>query len=181
MALWSFLFPITLRDIGSPGRFETYQLGVLVLLGAFATFVIGARTASHWYDRNYGRVEYTRRQRRVQIVIAVAGVAAFLIPFEIEIVVMNSGGVLPFNVMLGALSLWIAGYWLYLGREFWHYAVFAAAGLGVTAFSFAGVPPNTFDWHLRALFVFIGLTTVASGFIDHRILTRTLRPVASDD
>lgn len=181
VALWSFLFPITLRDIGSPSRFGMYQLGGLMLLGAFATFVIGARAASRWYDRNYGRVERTRRQRRVQIVIAVAGVAAFLVPFEVEIVVMNSGGVLSFNLMLGALSLWIAGYWLYLGRGFWHYATFAVAGLVVTAFSFAGLPPNTFDWHLRVLFVFMGLTTVAGGSIDHRILARALRPVASDE
>ena len=181
VALWSFVFPITLREIGSSGRFETYQLGVLVLVGAFAAFVIGARAASRWYDRNYGRVEHTPRQPRVQTVLAAAGVAAFLIPFETEIVVMNSGAVLPFNAMLGALSLWIIGYWMYLGREFWHYAVIAATGLAITAVSFAGFPANTFDWHLRVLFVFMGLATVAGGLIDHRILTQSLPKVVADE
>jgi hypothetical protein len=64
---------------------------------------------------------------------------AFLIPFEIETFAMNFGHALPVNLALFTLSLWIIGYWLYLGRWFWHYLVIAGIGFILGLASIAGV------------------------------------------
>lgn len=39
------------------------------------------------------------------MIVAAARTVAFLVPFEVEIVVMNSGGSLPGNLMLASMSV----------------------------------------------------------------------------
>lgn len=121
-----------------------------------------------------------------------AGVLAFLIPFEAEIFAMNrgmlvvppqldpAGHTLPANFMLLTLSLWIVAYWFYLGRRFWHYLAIGGIGFILGLASIAGIPPATFDWHVREVTLYLALATIAGGIIDHIMLTRSMpQPVMS--
>ena len=72
------------------------------------------------------------------------------------------------------MALWFVGYWLYLGRPFWHYPVVAGIGFVLGLASIAGIPPATFAWHLREATLYFSLAAIAGGVIDHRILTRSL-------
>jgi hypothetical protein len=171
---WSMLFPVRMQDVRTQAEFEVYVVGAGILAIALVTLVVGGRAVSRWYDREYGHVSHTRRQRRLMAVIAGLGLVGFLVPFEIEIVAMNAGTALPFNVMLAGLSMWIVGYWLYLGRQFPHYLVIASCGFALSVVSMAGLPPNGFVWHLREAVLFMAVASIGGGLIDHRILARAL-------
>jgi len=127
-----------------------------------------------WYRRHYGEVEGTRRQKRLGAVVGASGALAFLVPFELEVFAQNSGHTLAVNLMLFAMALWIIGYWLYLGPRFRHYLVIAGFGFVLGIAAIAGIPPATFDWHIREVTLYFGLASFAGGVIDHTILTRSL-------
>jgi len=177
-------FPLTLADLRAAGGPNPWSYALL--LAGCAVLIAGILWINGWYRRNYGAVVRTRKQNRVGAVLAGAGLLAFLIPFEAEIFAMNrgllevppqldaSGHTLPANFMLFTLSLWIIGYWLYLGRAFWHYLVIAGVGFVLGLVSIAGIPPATFDWHIREVTLYFGLASLAGGVIDHLILTRSM-------
>jgi hypothetical protein len=179
---WEMTFPITLADLRAAGGPNPWSYALLI--AGFAAMIGGILWMNGWYRRNYGAVVRTRKQSRLGVVIGGAGVLAFLIPFEAEIFAMNRGLLevppqlnqvgLPANFMLFTLSLWIVGYWLYLGREFWHYLVIAGVGFVLGLVSIGGIPPATFDWHIREVTLFLGLASLAGGAIDHLILTRSM-------
>jgi hypothetical protein len=125
--------------------------------------------------RHYGQVELTLQQKRMGAVIGGGGALAFLIPFEVDVFTQSYGHVLQVNLMLFTLALWIVGYWLYIGRPFWHYLVISGAGVVLGIVTIAGIPPATFAWHVREATLYFGLATIAGGVIDHVILTRSLR------
>jgi len=153
-----------------------WLLGSLgVVIACFALALVGFWRITIWYRGHYGRVEQTPRQRRLGRIIGGTGALAFLLPFEIDIVAANGGSV-PVNLMLFTLSLWIVGYWFYIGRPFWHYPLIAGAGIVLGFLSIAGIPPNTFAWHLREATLYFALATIVGGVIDHVILTRSLSP-----
>ena len=170
---WEMAFPVSSAEIRAAGTAATlWGAGVLVV--GFAAMVVIIRLVSGWYRRRYGCVELTRRQKLLGVVVGGGGLLAFLIPFEIDVLAMNDGRVLPVNLMDFTLALWMIGYWLYLGRPFWHYLVVAAIGFGLGIASMAGVPPATFAWHLREATLYFALASIAGGVIDHVILTRSL-------
>ena len=170
---WEMAFPVTSAEIRAAGTVPTlWGAGVLVV--GFAVMVVIIRLVSAWYRRRYGYVELTRRQKLLGVVVGGGGLLAFLIPFEIDVIAMHDGRVLPVNLMDFTVALWIIGYWLYLGRPFWHYLVIAAIGFGLGIASIAGVPPVTFAWHLREATLYFALASIAGGVIDHMILTRSL-------
>jgi hypothetical protein len=107
-------------------------------------------------------------------VIGATGAVAFLVPFEVDIFAMNDGYVVPVNLMVIALALWIVEYWLYIGLSFRHYPVLAVLGFGLGLASIAGIPPNGFAGHLREATLYLGIAMLAGGVIDHVILTRSL-------
>jgi hypothetical protein len=170
---WEMIFPLTSADIRAAGiGVELWGVGVLAV--GCAVMIFAVIWVSAWYRRRYGQVERTRSQKRLGTVVGASGFLAFLIPFEVDIFGMNYGHVAPVNLMVFALALWIVGYWLYLGRSFWHYLVLAGLGFGLGLASIAGIPPNTFAWHLREAILYLGIATLAGGVIDHVILTRSL-------
>ena len=191
---WEMAFPLTLADLQAAGGPNPWSY--VLLVAGCAAMVAGILWVSAWYRHHYGAVVRTRKQFRLGAVIGSAGVLAFLIPFEAEILAMNrglllvppqldpAGHTLPANFMMLALSLWVLTYWLYLGRRFWHYFVIGGIGFLVGLASVAGIPPATFDWHVREVTLYLGLATVAGGIIDHLILTRSMpssgTSVASD-
>jgi hypothetical protein len=177
---WEMAFPLSSTDIRAAGT-SIALWGISVLVVGFAVLLVTVRWISAWYRQHYGRVVRTRRQKRLGAVIGASGVLAFLIPFDIDVIAMNSGHVLPGNLMLFTLALWVIGYWLYLGRPFWHYLVLTGIGFGLGIASIAGIPPASFAWHLREATLYFALASIAGGVIDHMILTRSLsrseRPV----
>jgi len=179
---WEMAFPLTLADLRAAGGPKPWPY-VLLVAGCAVMFG-GIHWVNAWYRRHYGAVARTRKQNRVAAIIAAAGTLAFLIPFQIETFAMNSGQALPVNLALFTLSLWIVGYWLYLGRRFWHYLAMAGIGFVLGLASIAGIPPATFDGHVREVTLFLGLATLAGGVIDHMILTKSMpaseTSVASD-
>jgi hypothetical protein len=146
----------------------------------FALVIVAVVWLSSWYRRNYGSVEQTARQRRFGRFLGAAGALAFLIPFNIETITMNSGHTLPVNLMDFTLALWIVGYWFYVGRSFRHYLVFAVIGFILGLASLAGIPPATFAWHLREATLYFAVATIVGGLIDHRILTNALPRVDTE-
>ena len=181
---WEMAFPITMADLRAAGGPKPWSYALL--LAGCAALIGGMLWMNGWYRRHYGAVVRTRKQKYWGAVIGGAGALAFLVPFEVEIFAVNRGllmvppvldpvgHTLPANFMLFTLSLWIVVYWLYLGRAFWHYLVIAGIGFILGLVSIAGIPPATFDWHLREATLYFGLATVAGGVIDHMILTRSM-------
>lgn len=170
---WEMAFPLTSADIRAAGT-ATALSGAGVLVLGFAVLIVTVRWVSAWYRRRYGLVELTRRQKLLGAVAGVGGILAFLVSFEIDVLATNYGHVLPVNLMDFTLALWIIGYWLYLGRPFWHYLMIAAIGFGLGIASIAGIPPATFAWHLREATLYFAVASIAGGVIDHMILTRSL-------
>jgi len=171
---WEMVAPLSLADFRATGV-GVALWGLGVLLAGWSVLIVAFLWVNAWYRRRYGQVERTRRQKWLGGVIGGSGTLAFLVPFDIDIVAQNSAGqVLPVNLMLFTLALWIIGYWLYLGRPFWHYLVIAGIGFALGVASLAGVPPSTFAWHLREATLYFALATIAGGVIDHVILTRSL-------
>jgi hypothetical protein len=145
-----------------------------VLAVGCAVMIFAVIWVSAWYRRRYGQVERTRSQKRLGTVVGASGCLAFLIPFEVDVFAMNHGNVVPVNFMVFATAFWIIAYWFYLGRPFWHYLVLAGIGFVLGLASIAGIPPNTFAWHLREATLYLAIATIAGGVIDHVILTRSL-------
>jgi len=182
--VWEIAFPLTPADLRAAGG--PTPLPYVLLAAGCAAMVAGILWANAWYRRHYGAVTRTPKQNRLGAIVAGAGLLAFLIPFEAEILALNrgllvvppgldpAGRTLPANFMVFAVSLWIIAYWLYLGRGFWHYLVIAGIGLVLGLVSIAGIPPATFDWHVREITLFFGLATIAGGIIDHMILARSM-------
>lgn len=141
----------------------------------WAVVIIAVLRVNAWYRRHYGHVDMTRRQKVLGSVIGGSGTLAFLVPFEIDVLAQNSGPVPPVNLMLFTMAMWIIGYWLYIGRPFWHYLLIAGIGFVLGIASVAGIPPSTFAWHVREATLYLALATIAGGVIDHMILTRTLQ------
>lgn len=177
LAAWELAAPLS-RDAIRAANMAWLLGSLAVVIACFAAALVGFWRITIWYEAHYGRVEQTTRQRRIGRVIGGTGALAFLLPFEIDIVAANGGSV-PVNLMLFMLSLWIVAYWLYIGRPFWHYPVIAGIGLVLGFLSIAGVPPNTFAWHLREATLYIALASIVGGLIDHMILTRSMSPPKS--
>jgi MFS family permease len=170
---WEMAFPLTPADIRAAG-IAIPVWGAALLLVGLALLIVTVRWVSAWYGRRYGLVELTRRQKVLGAVVGACGLLAFLIPFEIDVLAMNDGHTLTVNLIVFAMALWIIGYWLYLGRPFWHYLVIAGIGFGLGIASIAGIPPATFAWHLREATLYFAIASIAGGVIDHMILTRSL-------
>jgi hypothetical protein len=171
--VWEMAVPLS-RD-GIRNANMALVLGSLAgVIVCFALAGVAVWWISAWYRRNYGSVEQTKRQRRLGRVIGAAGALAFLIPFNIDEIAAINGGYLTVNLMDFTLGLWVIGYWLYLGRPFWHYPVIAGIGFALGLASLAGIPPSTFAWHIREATLYFALASIAGGVIDHMILTRSL-------
>lgn len=172
---WTIFFPSTLEHPRLSGAGYALNLwGLGLLLSLLVVIVLSARAVSGWYDRNYGHVTYTRRQRRAAMLIGGLGVGVFLVSFEVETSAFNAHSTLPINVIGLSLSCWTAGYWFYMGGRHHHYLAISCIGFIVTLASVAGLPPNGFLWHLRVATAFFGAASIAGGLIDHRILTHAL-------
>jgi hypothetical protein len=175
LALFAWEMAVPLSRDGIRNSNMAFLLGSLAaVLVCFALAGVGVWWISAWYRRNYGSVEQTKRQRRLGRFIGGAGALAFLIPFNIDEIAAINGGYLAVNLMDFTLGLWIIGYWLYLGRPFWHYPVIAAIGFALGIASIAGIPPATFAWHIREATLYFALASIVGGVIDHTILTRSL-------
>lgn len=175
MFAWEMVFPLTLAEVRATGiGFALW--GLALLLGVAAAIVIAVLWVSAWYARHYGVVKRTSRQNWLATLLVVIGVAAFLIPFEIDALSVPSARTIPVNLADFTIGGWIVVYWLYIGREFSHYLVFAAVGVVLGFISLAGMPPATYQWHLREITLYFGAVCIAAGLIDHRILTRALSP-----
>jgi hypothetical protein len=170
---WEMFFPISLAEMRAAGG-PPPVWSAAALIAGWGVVGFGIWWTSDWYKRRYGRVEQTWRQRRWGMVIGGTGVLAFLIPFNIENFAANLGHPIPVNLQLFTMAVWIFCYWIYLGRPFVHYLVFAGVALGLGLLSFAGIPPANFVWHLREATLFFALASIVGGVIDHRILTRAL-------
>jgi hypothetical protein len=173
LGIWEMTAPLS-RDGIRAANMGLLLGSLAVVIFCFGLAMAGVWRISVWYRTHYGRVEQTTRQRRLGRVIGATGVLAFLVPFNVDSIAANTGQGLPVNLMLFTLSLWIVGYWLYLGRPFWHYPVMACIGLALGLVSIAGIPPNTFAWHVREATLYFALATIIGGLIDHMILTRSL-------
>ncbi len=175
---WEMAFPLTLADLRAAGGPQLLSY-VLLVLGC-AALIAGVLWVNAWYRRHYGEVVRTRAQKRLGVVVAAAGVLAFLVPFEVDAFAQNSGHIPPVNLALFTLALWIIGYWLYLGRPFWHYLLISGVGFIFGIATITGMLSSTFDWHVRETTLYLGLATLVGGVIDHRILTTSLpRPETS--
>src|SRR5690348_9287447 len=86
---WEMSFPLTLADLRAAGGPNPWSYALL--LAGIAVLIGGVLWINGWYRRNYGAVVRTRKQTRAGVVVAVAGVLAFMIPFEAEIFAMNRG------------------------------------------------------------------------------------------
>jgi hypothetical protein len=178
MFAWEMIFPLSLADIRRTG-IQLALWGLVVAAVGVAVLVLSVLWVSAWYRRRYGLVERSRKRNRLAGVLGASGALAFLIPFEVDIFTMNYGHVLPANLAVFTLALWIVAYWLYLGRPFWHYLVLAGIGIGLGLASIAGLPPNTFAGHLRETTLYFAIASIAGGVIDHMILTRSLSRLGS--
>jgi hypothetical protein len=170
---WEMVFPLTLADIRGAG-IQVADWGLAVFVVGVAVLIVCVLWVSAWYRRRYGQVEPTRTRNRLAKVVGASGALAFLIPFEVDTFTMNYGHVVPANLAVFTLALWIVGYWFYLGRRFWHHLVLAGIGFVLGLASIAGIPPNTFAGHLREATLYFAIAMIAGGVIDHTILTRTL-------
>jgi hypothetical protein len=171
---YEMVAPLSGPEIRAAGIGPTLWGLAVVVLGFVVTGLAIVRVSA-WYRRRYGLVEQTTRQRRLGMLIGGTGTLAFLVPFNVDSIAMNSGHTLPVNLMDFTLALWIIGYWWYIGRSFRHYLVLAGIGLVLGFLSIAGIPPATFAWHLREATLYFALATIAGGLIDHRILTSALQ------
>jgi hypothetical protein len=172
--VWEMSYPLSQADVRAAGA-GVLLWGAALLVPGIAVVAVAILWVNAWYRRHYGQVERTRQQKRMGAVIGGGGALAFLIPFEVDVFTQSSGHVLQVNLMLFTLALWIVGYWLYIGRPFWHYLVISGAGVVLGIVTIAGIPPATFAWHVREATLYFGLATIAGGVIDHVILTRSLR------
>jgi hypothetical protein len=170
---WEMAFPLTSAGLRAAGMTVALWGAGLLLVG-LALMIVAVRWVTAWYRSHYGQVERTRRQKRLGVILGGGGALAFLIPFELEVSAMNSGHALPVNLMVFTVALWIIGYWLYIGRPFWHYLVLTAIGFSLGIASITGIPPATFAWHLREATLYFALASIVGGVIDHMILTRSL-------
>jgi hypothetical protein len=170
---WELVFPLSAADFRAAG-IGVELWGVAVLVVGIAIVIAAVLWVNAWYRRTYGAVERTRSQKRMGAIVGGIGALAFLVTFEVDVFAQNYGHVLPVNLILFALAIWIIGYWLYLGRPFWHYILISAVGLVLGVAAIAGIPPSTFAWHIREATLYFGLATVAGGVIDHMFLTRSL-------
>jgi hypothetical protein len=166
---WELRFPLSDAEIRAAGMGFTL-LGLGLLAAGCAFFALAVLRVNSWYRRHYGQVEQTVRQKRWGAIVGGAGLLAFLIPFYVGAI----GHVPSVNLTLVALSLWTIGYWLYMGRRFWHYGLIACLGFACGIASIAGIPPATFAWHSREATLYLALVSIAGGVIDHMILTRAL-------
>ena len=181
---WEMSFPLTLAELVAAGGPKPWSYALLV--AGCGVVLAGVLWVNAWYRRHYGAVVRTRKQKLLGALVGGAGALAFLIPFEAEIFAVDrrllmvppeldpAGHTLPANFMLLALSFWIIAYWLYLGRQFWHYLVIGGIGFMVGLASIAGIPPATFDWHVREVTLYLGLASIAGGIIDHIILAKSM-------
>lgn len=170
---WLMVFPLSRDDLRAHGIGLT-MWGLAVLLAGCAVLVVVVLRVNAWYRRHFGVVEQSKRQRNLGRLVGGGGVVAILIPFEIESLAMNVGQAVPVNLLCFGIGASLIAYWLYLGREFRHYLVFAAVGFVLSVVSIAGIPPANFIWHLREAILYLALITIAGGYIDHRVLMRSL-------
>ncbi len=173
LGVWELAAPLSRETIRTmnPGRFFG-SLGAVAVGIALAMLSVWWITG--WYRRRFGRVEQTARQRWMGAVLGGSGALAFLIPFQVEIFAANLNQVLSVNLMEFTFPLWIVGYWVYVGRPLWHYVAFAGIGFGLGLASIAGIPPNSFASHVGGATVYVALSAIAGGVIDHLILTRSM-------
>lgn len=151
------------------------RVSVLVIAIGLPLAIAGYWLISRWYQRNYGRVEQTRRQRTLGRVMAAATVLLILVPTNLEETLWISGGQsLPVNVACFTVAAVLLAYWWLLGRFLTHYVVIAAIALALGVLSLAGLPPAEFIWHLRESTLFLGLAAIAGGVLDHRALAARL-------
>ena len=170
---WTLVFPFTQQEIRSAGIGRTLW-GLAVLLVGLALAAVAVRRVSAWYRRQYGSVEPTTRHRRLATSFVVGGILLFLVPFQIEAGAQNAGQTIPLNYLDFTLALLMIGFWLYFSRPHVHYLVLAGVGFLLGIASIAGIPPATFESHVREAFVYLGLATIIGGVLDHRILTSML-------
>jgi hypothetical protein len=171
--IYEMVAPLTLADFRAAGIGRALW-GICAVVVGFALAIAAVAWISGWYRRTYGSVEQTARQRRLGRFLGAAGALAFLVPFNLDSIAMNSGNTLPVNLMDFTLAGWIIGYWFYLGRSFRHYLVLAGIGLVLGLASIAGFPPASFASHLREATLYMAFASIVGGLIDHRILTRAL-------
>ena len=170
---WTLVFPFTQQEIRTAGIGRTLW-GLAVLLVGLALAAVAVRRVAAWYTRQYGSVEPTRRQRRLAVIFVVGGLLLFMVPFQIEANAQNVGQTVPVNLLDFALASLMIAFWLYFSRPHVHYVVFAGVGFVLGIASIAGIPPVTFEWHIREAFVYLGLAAIVGGVLDHRILTSML-------
>src|SRR4029077_6909475 len=170
--------PLSSADIRAEGLGAEIRAAAILVPGVVLT-VVAVRWVNAWYRRSYGQVEQTRRQKRLGVAVGIAGVLAFLVPFEVDTSAQTYGQVVPVNLAMFTLALWIVAYWTHMGRAFWHYNGIAGLGVLLGIASIAGIPPSSFDSHLRETTLYIALASIAGGVIDHVILTRSLAPPES--
>lgn len=175
-----FLFAGEVRLPLSREELRTWPTGQLVsilvvLVGGFALAFVATKLISDWYVRRFGTVERTRHQRRLGALIAAGGGLFFVEPMIVEQRTwVDSGQTMPLNVVLFTMAIWIFVYWWYLGRSVPHYLVLAGIGLALGLASMAGLPPNTWPWHLREATLYLAAAATIGGLLDHRILSRSL-------
>jgi len=171
--VWEMFFPLSSSSIRAEGIGAELRAAAILVAGAVLT-VVAVLWVNAWYQRSYGRVEQTRSQKRLGKLVGLGGVLAVMGPFEVDVFTQNDGHVVPVNLAMFTLAVWILGYWLYMGRPFWHYIVIAGLGLLLGIASIAGIPPSSFDSHIRETTLYLALASIAGGVIDHVILTRSL-------
>lgn len=179
----TMILPLSLAEARARGGLGELEWAAVALAVDLIAMVVSIKALGAWYERRFGRVDMTRRQRRLTGLVGGLGAVSFLAPFEVEIVANNAGWTLPINVILVGLSIGIVAYWLYLGRAFVHYLVIAGFGFGLVALSIAGVPPNGFGAHVREAILFAAVASILAGLVDHRILLSALgarKPVGVD-
>jgi hypothetical protein len=176
--VWELFFPLSSAAIRAEGIGAELWSAAILVPGVVLT-VIAVLRVNAWYRRTYGQVEQTRNQKRLGKFVGLGGVLAVIGPFEVDVFAQNYGYVVPVNLAMFTLALWIVGYWLYMGRPFWHYIVIAGVGVLLGIGSIAGFPPSSFDSHLRETTLYIAVASIVGGVVDHVILTRSLAPSES--
>ncbi len=176
--VWEMFFPLSSAAIRAEGIGAELRAAAILLPGVVLT-VAAVLWVNGWYRRSYGQVEQTRRQKRLGKFVGLGGVLAVTGPFEVDVFAQNYGNVVPVNLAMFTLALWIVGYWLYMGRPFWHYIVIAGLGILLGIASIGGIPPSSFDSHFRETTLYIAVASIVGGVMDHLILTRSLAPPES--